>query len=170
MPDPKVSHIARRFLLYSGLAVAALVLIWLVVSAMVVFPWASYEQKLSSGENSIRSLRRAEREYFKANPQKGYTCDLETLRRSELLPDGISTGHVSIYLIALSGCDEAASDHHGSTFTAIAIPVSQDSSRYFAFCTSEEGIVKASGTARTAEDCLKTGSVVPEQKLDKRSY
>ena len=115
----------------------------------------------ASAENFLQQLNRAQAQYTRNHPEKGYACRFTDLigyglPHSQLMPDGFGVESDG-YLFVLQGCPASTPLEHNPHYLVSATPVKFKSTGIQMFCSDESAIVHSAAIQSTLETCVQRG-------------
>lgn len=115
----------------------------------------------ASAQNFLQQLNRAQVQYNRNHPEKGYACRFTDLigyglPQSQLVPGGYGVENDG-YFFSLQGCSGGGFTKPNSHYQVIATPVKFRSTGNRMFCSNETSLVRATVIQNSVENCVQHG-------------
>jgi Domain of unknown function (DUF4190) len=115
----------------------------------------------TSAENFLQQLNRAQVQYTRNHPDKGYACRFSDLIGYGLPHSRLISGGYGVesdgYLFLLQGCSGDGFMKPNSRYQVTATPLKFKSSGIRMFCSSESSVVRTTLIQSTVENCVQRG-------------
>ncbi len=139
----------------AGLGCLIALVAFLALCALIALPDLLAERRRNSesmAANTLGTLHNAERLYAQRYPAVGFTCDLYTLRRANLISSDLAYGVRNGYRFQLRNCREDKSGGPVTQYQILARPVNRG---WQVLCSDQTLTLRSIGADEG--DCLTTG-------------
>lgn len=139
--------------------------------------YAGYKEKRTAAKHlitasktsvvsALRTVNTAEIAYAQQHREVGYTCSLSELKGAWGISDDLDYIRKQGYVFELRGCGSAKKTGPVAKYTVVAYPNVVMKSSLPAYCSDESDVIRVAPNG-SAEDCLRTGSQLSEDDVNR---
>lgn len=116
--------------------------------------------------SALRTVNTAEIAYAQQHREVGYTCSLSDLKGAWGISDDLNYIRRQGYVFELRGCAGGKTSGPVAKYTVVAYPNAVMKPSLPAYCSDESDVIRVAPNG-SAEDCLRTGSQLSEEDMNR---